>query len=151
MVISGRKNKNKNKKSIWAIMPIMFVNSICIFLALGVFVGAFRFSDATYLMIGSIISGCFYYLCNLETWNKHKTSTNSEANNLANNVEERYSYYGEERWITCPVCLDYVEEFDICDNCGWQNSGRHETENTPSGPNKISLKEAKENYNKSLK
>jgi len=48
--------------------------------------------------------------------------------------------------IDCPVCGHNVEVFDICDHCGWQNSGLFEDEKSPQGPNKMTLKEAKEAY-----
>ncbi len=50
--------------------------------------------------------------------------------------------------INCPCCTSKVEMFDICEVCGWQNSGPDEKEDDPKGPNKMSLKEAKEAYNK---
>lgn len=55
--------------------------------------------------------------------------------------------------LYCPVCGTKVEWFDICENCNWQNSGPNENENDPCGPNKISLKEAREVYlkNKNIK
>lgn len=48
--------------------------------------------------------------------------------------------------INCPVCGNEVDKFDICDNCGWQNSGPKETETDPRGPNKMSLSEARKAY-----
>lgn len=50
--------------------------------------------------------------------------------------------------IDCPVCGQKVEIFDICDHCGWQNSGPGEKESDSQGPNKITLKAAKEAYKK---
>ncbi|WP_404997132.1 CPCC family cysteine-rich protein [Caldifermentibacillus hisashii] len=46
------------------------------------------------------------------------------------------------------VCGQKVEIFDICDHCGWQNSGPGEKESDSQGPNKITLKAAKEAYKK---
>lgn len=48
--------------------------------------------------------------------------------------------------MKCPVCGQEVDMFDICDNCNYENSGPKETEDIPKGPNKISLKEAREAY-----
>lgn len=53
--------------------------------------------------------------------------------------------------MNCPVCGHKVDIFDICDNCNYQNSGFKETENSPKGPNKMTLKEAKEAYKKGIK
>lgn len=49
--------------------------------------------------------------------------------------------------VYCPVCNNLVETYDICDKCGWQNTG--ET-NIDGGPNKMTLAEAKEAYAKGL-
>ncbi|WP_436513826.1 CPCC family cysteine-rich protein [Clostridium thermobutyricum] len=48
--------------------------------------------------------------------------------------------------MKCPVCGEEVDLFDICDNCNYQNSGPYEKETDVKGPNKMSLKEARENY-----
>lgn len=48
--------------------------------------------------------------------------------------------------LSCPVCGTEVDWFDICDNCGYQNSGPKENEGDLPGPNKMTLKEAKEAY-----
>lgn len=48
--------------------------------------------------------------------------------------------------IDCPVCGESTDQFDICDNCGWQNSGPGEKETDTRGPNEMSLKEAREAY-----
>lgn len=53
--------------------------------------------------------------------------------------------------MECPVCGEYVDMFDICDNCGWQNNGSQEKETDLKGPNKMTLKEAKEAYKKGEK
>ncbi|MEG2246317.1 MAG: CPCC family cysteine-rich protein [Peptostreptococcaceae bacterium] len=50
--------------------------------------------------------------------------------------------------IKCPVCNHDVEWFDICDKCNYQNSGPKEKEGDPTGPNKMTLREAKEAYKK---
>lgn len=50
--------------------------------------------------------------------------------------------------MKCPVCGNEVDVFDICENCNYQNSGPKETENSPKGPNKMTLKEAKIAYDK---
>ena len=50
--------------------------------------------------------------------------------------------------MKCPVCGLEVDEFDICDNCNYQNNGPKETENDLAGPNKMTLKEAVEAYKK---
>lgn len=52
-----------------------------------------------------------------------------------------------ELWLNCPVCGNEVRDYDICDKCGWQNTG--ET-NIDGGPNKMTLEEAKEAYKKGL-
>lgn len=51
------------------------------------------------------------------------------------------SYY-----IYCPVCGEIVGFFDICDNCGYQNSGNKEGLDGPTGPNKMTLRQAREAY-----
>lgn len=56
-----------------------------------------------------------------------------------------------EKWIDCPVCSQKVELFDICDRCGWHNSGSDEKDDDPRGPNKMTLGEAKEAYRKGEK
>jgi hypothetical protein len=48
--------------------------------------------------------------------------------------------------MICPVCGKEVDLFDICDNCNWQNNGSKETNNDLRGPNKMTLKEAREAY-----
>jgi len=46
-------------------------------------------------------------------------------------------------WLNCPVCGTEVMDYDICDNCGWQNTGPI---NIDGGPNKMTLAEAKKAY-----
>jgi hypothetical protein len=53
--------------------------------------------------------------------------------------------------MKCPVCNELVDMFDICDNCGWQNNGPDEKETDLRGPNKMTLKEAREAYKKGEK
>ncbi|AJD30852.1 hypothetical protein PZQ55_001222 [Clostridium botulinum] len=53
--------------------------------------------------------------------------------------------------MKCPVCSKEVDIFDICDNCGWQNNGPKEKENDLAGPNKMTLKEAREAYKENKK
>ncbi len=53
--------------------------------------------------------------------------------------------YSEETMIKCPVCGKNVGWYDICENCGYQNTGKV---NIDGGPNKVTLKEAIENYKK---
>lgn len=53
--------------------------------------------------------------------------------------------------MKCPVCGLEVDVFDICDNCDWQNSGPKENEDSLKGPNKMTLKEAREAYKKGEK
>lgn len=48
-----------------------------------------------------------------------------------------------ELWLNCPVCGAEVKDYDICDNCGWQNTG---ATNIDGGPNKMALEEAKKAY-----
>lgn len=43
-------------------------------------------------------------------------------------------------WLHCPVCGHEVMDFDICDVCGWQNTGIN---NVDGGPNHMTLEEAK--------
>ncbi len=52
--------------------------------------------------------------------------------------------------IDCPVCGESTDKFDICDNCGWQNSGPNEKETDLRGPNKMSLSEAKKAYKEGI-
>lgn len=58
---------------------------------------------------------------------------------------------GDEYIFKCPVCGNDVQWFDICDECGYQNSGPKEKEDDPAGPNKMTLKEAREAYKKGEK
>lgn len=53
--------------------------------------------------------------------------------------------------MKCPVCGDVVDMFDICDNCNWQNNGPEEKESDLQGPNKMTLKEAREAYKEGKK
>lgn len=48
--------------------------------------------------------------------------------------------------MECPVCGKPVEWFDICEECGYQNSGPGEGEDGPTGPHKVTLREARELY-----
>lgn len=48
-----------------------------------------------------------------------------------------------EVWLYCPVCGHEVMDFDICDVCGWQNTGIN---NVDGGPNHMTLEEAKKAY-----
>lgn len=50
--------------------------------------------------------------------------------------------------MKCPVCKSEVDLFEICDNCNWQNNGPEEKETDLKGPNKMTLKEAREAYKK---
>lgn len=51
-----------------------------------------------------------------------------------------------EDLISCPVCGKIVQLYDVCDNCGWENTGR---KNIEGGPNKMTLLEAQDAYKKS--
>jgi len=53
--------------------------------------------------------------------------------------------------MKCPVCGEEVDMFDICDNCNWQNSGPKESDSNLQGPNKMTLRQAKEAYKKGEK
>ena len=53
--------------------------------------------------------------------------------------------------MKCPVCNNEVDMFDICDNCSYQNSGSNEKLDGPTGPNKMTLRQAKEAYGKGEK
>lgn len=46
-------------------------------------------------------------------------------------------------WLHCPVCGEEVMDYDICDNCGWQNTG---IINHDGGPNHMTLEEVKKAY-----
>lgn len=48
--------------------------------------------------------------------------------------------------IKCPVCGQDVDQFDICENCTYKNSGPYEKLDGPIGPNKMTLREAREAY-----
>ncbi|MHB8061264.1 MAG: CPCC family cysteine-rich protein [Ruminiclostridium sp.] len=56
-----------------------------------------------------------------------------------------------EHALNCPVCGAEVDWFDICDICGYQNNGPNEKEGDLQGPNKMTLKEAREAYKKGEK
>lgn len=47
--------------------------------------------------------------------------------------------------MKCPVCGNWVDFFDICDNCGYQNQGI-DIDNGVKGPNKMTLTKAREAY-----
>ncbi|HHD2969839.1 CPCC family cysteine-rich protein [Clostridium perfringens] len=47
--------------------------------------------------------------------------------------------------MKCPVCGHEVDLFDICDYCNYQNSGPNESLDGPTGPNKMTLREAYKN------
>ncbi|MDD3224346.1 MAG: CPCC family cysteine-rich protein [Clostridium sp.] len=53
-------------------------------------------------------------------------------------------------YLKCPVCGEEVEYYDICYNCNWQNDGPNEKETGLRGPNKMTLKEAREAYKSSI-
>lgn len=53
--------------------------------------------------------------------------------------------------MKCPICGQEVEQFDICENCTYQNSGPYEKLDRPIGPNKMTLREARETYRKGEK
>ncbi|WP_338630692.1 CPCC family cysteine-rich protein [Clostridium baratii] len=48
--------------------------------------------------------------------------------------------------MKCPICGHEVDVFDICDNCNYQNSGQKEKLDGPLGPNKMTIREAREEY-----
>lgn len=49
----------------------------------------------------------------------------------------------------CPVCQKMiVEDFEICECCGWENTGEI---NVDGGPNEMTLTEAREAYKKGEK
>lgn len=50
-------------------------------------------------------------------------------------------------YVECPVCGTRTQSYDICDKCGWQNSG--ET-NIDGGPMRMTLKQAREAYKNHL-
>lgn len=43
----------------------------------------------------------------------------------------------------CPVCGGEVDFFDICDTCKWQYDGERDDPDKISGPNAMSLNEAR--------
>lgn len=53
---------------------------------------------------------------------------------------------------TCPVCgKAAVQEYDICNICGWENDPVQSWKPTlPGGANRMSLEEAKEAYRKGM-
>lgn len=50
--------------------------------------------------------------------------------------------------MKCPVCNSEVDMFDICENCNYQNSGPNENLDGVTGPNKMTLAEARKAYEK---
>lgn len=50
--------------------------------------------------------------------------------------------------LKCPVCGNIVDWFDVCQKCNWQNNGPDEKDDDLPGPNKMTLKEAKEAFKK---
>lgn len=57
----------------------------------------------------------------------------------------KYYYNDISYSIDCPVCGQGVDWYDICENCGYQNTGKV---NIDGEPNKVTLKEAIENFKK---
>lgn len=57
----------------------------------------------------------------------------------------------DEFTMKCPVCGKEVDMFDICYNCNYQNSGPKEKEGDLQGPNKMTLREAREAYKRGEK
>lgn len=53
--------------------------------------------------------------------------------------------------MKCPVCSTEVEMFDICDHCNYQNRGPDENLDGPTGPNKMTLRAAREVYKEGKK
>ena len=56
-----------------------------------------------------------------------------------------------EKNISCPVCGRYIfdeaDDFDICDNCGWENDGVQQRDhNYAGGANELSVNEARIEY-----
>lgn len=48
--------------------------------------------------------------------------------------------------MECPVCEQEVGDFEICETCGYQNSGEGEQLDDPPGPNLMTLREAQAAY-----
>ena len=49
--------------------------------------------------------------------------------------------------IPCPCCgKTEVEDFDICEECGWQNDHTETPGRERTGANRMSIEEAKEAY-----
>lgn len=54
----------------------------------------------------------------------------------------------ETNKLLCPVCGKfYVDEYDICKNCGWENDPvQFQKPDFPGGANEMSLNQAKNAY-----
>lgn len=61
---------------------------------------------------------------------------------MMENIAKTWEKDGET-WLNCPVCGAEVRDYDICDVCGWQNTGPI---NHDGGPNNITLAEAQKQY-----
>ena len=71
---------------------------------------------------------------------------------LNQHLESEIEIVGEiERFEKCPCCgyktLDERGSFDICDVCFWEDDGIEELDKE-SGPNRMTLREGKENFEK---
>ncbi len=57
--------------------------------------------------------------------------------------KENLVIINDREFVHCPVCGTLTAVYDICEKCGWQNTG--ET-NIDGGPNRMTLAEAKKAY-----
>lgn len=48
--------------------------------------------------------------------------------------------------MRCPVCCHEVDYYEICEHCQYQNSGPNEDLDGPTGPNVMTLREARRAY-----
>lgn len=62
-----------------------------------------------------------------------------------NNETQKIKIIDGYEYINCPVCGTLTMVYDICERCGWQNTGES---NIDGGPNHMTLKQAREAYKK---
>ncbi|MGF6488899.1 CPCC family cysteine-rich protein [Pseudomonas frederiksbergensis] len=104
----------------------------------------------------SDIDNCLYdELIYIALSSEYKGVTNTYLSNAMQKIGlGRYEVYGDiELLEVCPCCgfrtLPSIANYDICGLCAWEDNGVTDTE-TYSGPNHMTLGEAKEKFAKNM-